>query len=81
MARRKHDRRFQGASNILFLVLDADYMMVIICDNSSSCPLLICALFCVYIIHTKKIAEKKAYSDTKKKKKGKLLQKWLINVD
>lgn len=75
--RRKQDRGSQGASDILFLFLHADYMMVFICDNSLKRILLICTVFCVYMfsVHTcfcmysfvcfymQKISREKVHSD------------------
>ena len=52
--RRKQDRGFHGAGNILFLFLSIDSMMAFICDNSLKCTLLLCTVFCVYMfsVHT-----------------------------
>lgn len=52
--RRKQDRGFHGAGNILLLFLSTDYMVAFLCDNSLKCILLICTVFCVYMfsVHT-----------------------------
>lgn len=65
ITRRKHDKGFQDNDNILLLVLDVDYMMMFIWDNSSGCTIFICAFFmCVYYTHII-ISRKKVHSDTK----------------
>lgn len=39
-----------GFCDILFLGLGAGYTSVFICKNLSSCTLMICVLFCMYVI-------------------------------